>query len=74
MMGQPITHIRRTEGDDTFVWEVGSNGITRIEEYQENGEYCHIPYIRIWRCDQKVAEMCKHKLDAIFFGNAEGDA
>lgn len=46
---------------------VGMDGVTRIEACSKNGEYCDIPYIRVWKGDTAVAEFCQHKLAAVYF-------
>ncbi len=49
------------------MWRVGANGITRIEATMKNGEYAHIPYLRVWRDDAAVAEYCQHAVMEVLF-------
>ena len=49
------------------VWRVGDNGTTRIEATIKNGEYAHIPYLRVWRGDVAVAEYCQHAVMEVLF-------
>lgn len=53
------------------MWRVGDNGITRIEATMKNGEYAHIPYLRVWRGDVAVAEYCQHAVMEVLFDMAE---
>jgi hypothetical protein len=46
---------------------VGRNGVTRIEACEKNGEYCMIPYVRVWKGDRCVAEFSQHKASYICF-------
>lgn len=50
-------------------YTVGRNGITKIEQTFKNGEYAHIPYLRVWRGDRPIAEFCQHKIIAVLFEN-----
>lgn len=46
---------------------VGREGVTRIEACQKNGEYCQLPYFRVWAGDQCLAEFGQHHLAGVFF-------
>ena len=46
---------------------VGMDGVTRIEACQKNGEYCSLPYFRVWAGDQCLAEFGQHHLAGVFF-------
>lgn len=48
-------------------FEVGNNGVTRIEACEKNGEYCMIPYIRVWAGDACIMECSQHKVGYILF-------
>jgi hypothetical protein len=48
-------------------WTVGNDGITCIEAIVKNGEYCSIPYVRVWRGEHPVAEYCQHALREVRF-------
>lgn len=50
-----------------FAYCVGMDGVTRIEACMKNGEYAHIPYLRIWSGERCIAEFCQHKVAAVFF-------
>lgn len=49
-------------------YAVGRNGITKIEAYEENGLHCGIPYVRIWKGEEVVAEFCKHNIVGVYYG------
>lgn len=46
---------------------VGMDGVTRIEACQKNGEFCMIPYVRIWSGDLCIAEFSQHHVAGVFF-------
>lgn len=71
---QPIRSIAFHVGNTDA--EVGRYGVTRIEACEKNGEYCMIPYVRVWRGDQCWMEIPQHKLSYVEFANAPdvGDA
>ena len=48
-------------------FSVGVNGVTRIDAYEENGMYCMIPYVRVWKGDVPVGEFCKHNIVGVYF-------
>ncbi|QRG06142.1 hypothetical protein EZH22_24660 [Xanthobacter dioxanivorans] len=50
-----------------ITYVVGENGVTRIEACKKNGEYCDIPYIRVWSGGQCLAEFNQHHLAGVFF-------
>ena len=49
-------------------WVVGRAGVTLIEACSKAGEHSYIPYIRVWRGGEAVAEYCQHGLRAVHFG------
>lgn len=49
--------------------EVGRYGVTRIEACEKPGEYCMIPYIRVWRGEDCVMEIPQHKLSIVQFAS-----
>lgn len=51
-------------------FNVGRAGVTRIEACEKNGECCMIPYLRVWRGDQCIAEFNQHKASYVLFGAA----
>lgn len=51
-------------------WSVGNAGVTRIEATMKNGEYAHIPYLRVWRGDVAAAEYCQHAVMEVLFDEA----
>ncbi len=53
--------------ENSASYQVGLNGVTRIEATQKCGEYADIPYVRVWKGDIAVAEFCQHKLLALYF-------
>lgn len=58
-------------GDDFEYVTVGRNGVTRIEKTQKGGEYCLIPYLRVWCSDSSVMEICQHKVHSIVYAPKE---
>lgn len=50
---------------------VGMDGVTRIEACMKNGEYAHIPYLRIWSAERCIAEFCQHSVAGVFFAKDE---
>lgn len=46
---------------------VGRGGVTRIEACTKPGEYCYIPYVRVWAGDKAIGEFCQHKLSGLWF-------
>ena len=51
----------------TLSFVVGVNGVTMITQGAENGEYCEIPYIRVWRDDVLAFEAAKHRFARIYY-------
>lgn len=52
---------------------VGCDGVTRIEACVKNGEYAHIPYLRIWSGDTVLVEYCQHKVAAVRYARDAED-
>lgn len=52
---------------------VGMDGVTRIEACMKNGEYAHIPYLRIWSGETCVAEFSQHHVAGVFFAKDESE-
>ena len=48
---------------------VGRAGVTKIEACEKNGEYCCIPYIRVWEGDHCAIEFNQHKASFVRFGS-----
>lgn len=48
-------------------YEVGRNGITKIEACAKSGMYSHIPYVRVWKNDVCVGEWCQHNILGLYF-------
>ncbi len=46
---------------------VGHEGVTKICQGAENGEYCEIPYIQIWCGEKKIFEAVKHRWARIHY-------
>lgn len=73
---QPILSVVVTQDDyqhqaQGCAYCVGRGGVTRIEACQKNGEYTHIPYIRVWADEKCLAEFCQHNIVGVFFDEAE---
>ena len=52
---------------DGGAYVVGRNGITKIERFSHPGMYGDIPYILVWKGDQKEGEFCLHNIVGIYF-------
>ena len=48
-------------------FRVGIGAVTRIEACEKNGEYCMIPYIRVWDGEKCMCEFSQHKANFIVF-------
>ena len=48
-------------------YKVGQSGVTRIEACAKGGEFCDIPYIRVWAGDEAIAEFCQHAVKGVYF-------
>lgn len=57
-------HQHQIEG---LSYVVGRNGVTYIEAFEKNGEYCHLPYIRVWEDNSCIAEFSQHHVAGVFF-------
>lgn len=69
---QPIREIEVYIFDDGFQgYEVGKKGVTRIEACSKPGEYCNIPYVRVWKGDVCEAEFCQHRIIGVYFAAPE---
>ena len=62
------TQVLGDENGNPLDYIVGKN-CSRIESYLENGEYCGIPYIRVWDGDKRIIEFCQHKATFVRFRN-----
>lgn len=54
--------------EDSVYRVSASSGITRIEACTKSGMHADIPYVRIWRGDTCLAELCQHNILALHFG------
>lgn len=48
-------------------YQVGRNGVTRIEACEKSGMYSSIPYVRVWAGDACMAEFCQHNIVGVYF-------
>lgn len=48
-------------------YQVGRNGVNRIEACEKSGMYANIPYIRVWADDICLAEYCQHNIVGVYF-------
>lgn len=48
-------------------YSVGFNGVTRIEACTKSGMHAYIPYVRVWKGDDAVAEFCQHNIVGVYF-------
>lgn len=51
-------------------YEVGRNGVTRIEACQKSGLHANLPYVRVWKEDVCEAEFCQHNIVGVYFGQS----
>jgi len=51
---------------ETESYQVGLEGVTRIEPYFEGGLHCDLPYFRVWMGDKIHAEFCKHGIIGVY--------
>ena len=49
------------------IYNVGRNGVTRIEACTKSGLHADIPYVRVWKGDVCEAEFCQHNIVGIYF-------
>ena len=61
------TQLPCDENGNPLDYIVGRNGITKIEASEKKGEYCMIPYIRVWAGNHCVAEFNQHKASFVRF-------
>lgn len=48
-------------------YQVGRNGVTRIEACQKSGLHANLPYVRVWKGDVCEAEFCQHNIVGVYF-------
>ena len=53
------------------LFEVGQNGITKIEAFTKPGLHCDLPYFRVWRHRQPMAEFSQHQIVGVYFKQVE---
>lgn len=70
-INQPIEIAEIQGGDLPELYKVGVAGVTRIEACTKSGLHADIPYIRIWKGDEALAEFCQHNIRGIYFRKAE---
>ena len=64
------TQIPSDQHGNPIDYIVGQN-CSRIEACEKPGEYCNIPYIRVWAGDECLAEFCQHKAAFVLFAPKE---
>jgi len=69
---QPIVSVQLPcdEHGNPMDYLLGRN-CTLIEACEKNGEYCMIPYIRVWDGESCIAEFSQHKASFVRFGSSE---
>ena len=60
------TQVEGDEHGNPMDYIVGRN-CDRIEIVQQNGEYAHIPYVRVWNGDICLVEFNQHKATFVRF-------
>lgn len=68
-VNQPIAHtqIPCDEHGNPVDYIVGKNEVTRIEACSKGGEFCTIPYIRVWAGEMCLVEFCQHRASFVRF-------
>lgn len=61
------TQVMCDEHGNPMDYIVGQN-CDRIEIVQQNGEYAHIPYVRVWSGDTCLVEFNQHKATFVRYG------
>lgn len=71
MSGPPVINAVRLHLNrgDAVLFEVGANGITHIEQYDENGQMAPVPFIRVWRGEDRVLEVSKAEAVVYYAGS-----
>lgn len=65
---QPIRTLVVFEHDGGHeTYQVGFGGITRIEACTKSGLHADIPYVRVWKGEEAVAEFCQHNIRGVYF-------
>lgn len=66
---QPIRALSVFENETSSeYYEVGKNGVTKIEAVEKSGMHSHIPYIRVWKGDDFChSEFCQHNVLGVYF-------
>lgn len=56
-------------------YQVGAQGVTRIEACTKSGMYANIPYVRVWAGETAIAEFCQHNICGVYFepASAQGE-
>lgn len=77
-VAQPIRHLivrydDHANGVEGIGYIVGIDGVTRIEACMKNGEYAHIPYLRVWAGERCLGEFCQHHVAGVFFAYVDAD-
>lgn len=68
-ISQPIVEIILGDlGEGVETYKVDRGGCTRIEPIEKNGEYCMIPWVRVWAGEVVLFEACQHRLVGIVYG------
>jgi hypothetical protein len=52
-------------------YQLGVNGVTRIEATTKSGMYADLPYVRVWKGDFALCEFCQHNIAGVYFEAAK---
>ena len=55
------------DGSEVSYTVGGVSGVTKIEQIEKSGMYSNIPYVRVYKDDSIVAEMCQHNIESVHF-------
>jgi hypothetical protein len=58
-------------GRNGEIYEVGFDGVQRLEEIQIPGELSFVPYVRVWRGGKLFASFNWHKLHGVYFERSD---
>lgn len=64
---QPIRAIDVAPVGGGYGYEVGREGVTRIEPTTKSGLHADIPYVRVWAGEVALAEFCQHNIIGVYF-------
>jgi hypothetical protein len=72
---QPIRSITISNHENVTneTYTIGKFGVTKIEQFTKPGEYCFLPYVRVWRGGDLIAEFCQHRIYGTYYAELESE-